>query len=228
MGDANQLLFVKQYADRFEGPYLEVGSRDYGTTQDLRGVVDGHQSYLGVDLEGGPGVDVVMDMAGPFQAVDAGLAGGRFGTIFCLSVLEHCRQPFQMAENLTRLLRPGGLLCLSVPFAWKFHGYPSDYWRFTDEGVRTLFPQLQFASGDCLWASSRPNDFHLLDGQVGKISFGSKAHFRQGQFLRGLSTRLLRLLAATGLLGLLSGYRYVLAPTNLMMIGTLATREQDG
>ena len=221
MGDVNQLLFVKRHLGRLEGPYLEVGSKDYGSTQDLRSLVGAGARYVGVDLEPGPGVDVLADLAGPFEAVDEALGGGRFGTVFCFSVLEHCRQPFAMAENLTGLLRGGGSVCLSVPFAWKFHGYPSDYWRFTHEGVKLLFPRLGFDADACVWASSRKGDFHALDEGLGKISLGSKAHFRRGRLLRGLSAKLLKLLLRAGLFGWLSGYRYVLAPTSVLMIGTL-------
>jgi SAM-dependent methyltransferase len=224
MGDLNQLRFIQQHLAHLRGPYLEVGSKDYGSTQDLRPLVGRDTQYVGVDLEAGPGVDVVLDLAGDFPAVDAGLGGRRFGTIFCLSVLEHCRQPFAMAENLTRLLVPGGRLCVSVPFAWKFHGYPSDYWRFTPEGVKLLFPRLVFTPEECVWATSREGDIHKLDEGpevLGKISFGSKACFREGRFLKGVSMILLRLLAGVGLFGWLRGYRYVLAPTSVMMIGTL-------
>jgi len=228
MGDVNQLLFVKRHLGRLEGPYLEVGSKDYGSTQDIRSLVGAAARYVGADLEAGPGVDVVADLAGPWEAVDEALGGERFGTIFCLSVLEHCRQPFAMAENLTRLLRPGGNVCLSVPFAWRFHGYPSDYWRFTHEGVKLLLPRLEFGGDACAWASSRQGDFHGLDEKLGKIPLGSKAHFRQGRPLRGLCAAVLKLLARAGLLGWLSGYRYVLAPTSVLMIGTLAEPAGDG
>jgi hypothetical protein len=214
MGDANQLLFVRRHLGRLAGPYLEVGSKDYGSTQDLRSLVGAGAGYVGVDLEPGPGVDVLADLAGPFEAVDAALGGGRFGSIFCLSVLE-------------RLLRVGGSVCLSVPFAWKFHGYPSDYWRFTHEGVKLLFPRLEFHADACVWASSREGDFHPLDEGLGKISLGSKAHFRHRRPLRGLSARLLKLLSRAGLFGWLSGYRYVLAPTSVLMIGTLAAVESE-
>ena len=227
MGDVNQLLFVKRHLGRLEGPYLEVGSKDYGSTQDLRSLVGADARYVGVDREPGPGVDVLADLAGRFESVDDALGGGRFGTIFCLSVLEHCRQPFAMAENLTRLLLPGGSVCLSVPFAWKFHGYPSDYWRFTHEGVKLLFPRLEFDGDGCVWASSRKGDFHALDEAIGKISLGSKVHFREGRLLRGLAAVLLKGLGATGLLGRLTGHRYVLAPTSVLMIGTLAEPAGD-
>ena len=95
------------------------------------------EDYLGVDMLEGRRVDKVVDFTHPFEEVDAAVEGRRFGTIICMSVLEHCDQPFLMAENITRLLVPGGSLVVSVPFVFKFHGFPSDYWRFTPEGEVT-------------------------------------------------------------------------------------------
>jgi len=220
MGDVNQLLFVRKHAEHLHGPYLEVGARDYGSTQDLQAALVGEEEYVRVDMEDGPRVDVVVDLTEPFDAVDAKLGGRRFGTAFCLSVLEHCGQPFVMAENLTRLVRPGGRVVVSVPFAWRFHAYPSDYWRFTHEGVKRLFPRLVFDPKKSTAATSRRNDFRPIDEQVGKIPFASKPHWREGHPLRAITARSLRLLAGVGVLRWLAGYRYVLAPTSLMMIGT--------
>jgi SAM-dependent methyltransferase len=222
MGDVNQALFVRQHASELDGPYLEVGSKDYGSTQDLERLLATPGEYLRVDLQQGPRVDVVLDLTGPFAQIDARLGGVRFGTIFCLSVLEHCHQPFAMAENLTRLLKPGGKVCISVPFAWRFHGYPSDYWRFTQEGVKRLFPKLSFRAEDCLSATPRENEFRPVDEDLGKIPFGSKWHWRKGHPVRGVTAKTLSLLSRVGLLRWLAGYRYVLAPTNLLMIGTRA------
>lgn len=221
MGDVNQLLFVEKHAGQLAGPYLEVGSKDYGTTQDLKSVLGDRDEYVRVDMAGGPGVDVVLDLTAPFEQIDTRLRGLRPGTIFCLSVLEHCRQPFAMAENLTRLLRPGGKVCLSVPFAWKFHSYPSDYWRFTQEGVKALFPRLAFDPERCAAATSKDGDFRPIDPQIGRIWFGSKRHWNEGRILRGIGAKTLKLLPRIGMLGWLSGYPYVLAPTNILMIGTL-------
>ncbi len=36
MGDKNQLWYIQKNIEVFEGPYLEVGSKDYGTTQNIR------------------------------------------------------------------------------------------------------------------------------------------------------------------------------------------------
>jgi SAM-dependent methyltransferase len=221
MGDVNQLLFVQRHAEDLRGPYLEVGSKDYGSTKDLRRALKHEGPYTRIDMQPGPGVDLVLDLTAPFEEIDAGLHGARFGTIFCLSVLEHCRQPFAMAENLTRLLASGGRICLSVPFAWKFHGYPSDYWRFTPEGVKTLFPHLAFDPERCVVATSKPGEFRPADRQIGRISFGWKRHWKEGRILRAISAKILKLLPGIGILRWLSGHPYVLAPTNILMIGTL-------
>jgi SAM-dependent methyltransferase len=219
MGDLNQLDFVRRNAPQFHGPYLEVGSKDYGNTQDLRSLFAAQDRYIGVDLEEGPGVDVVLDLTGPLETIEERLGPVRFGTIFCLSVLEHCQQPFKMAENLTRLLRPGGVVCISAPFAWEYHSYPSDYWRFTHHGIQRLFAGLDFDLEQGVWATCRTGEFAALNRDVGMRSFGSKWNRRRGRYLRAISAKLLALLAKVGILRWVAGYPYVLVPTNIMMIG---------
>jgi hypothetical protein len=145
MGDANQLLFAKSYANIVKGPILEVGSRDYGNTQNFRDLFAGEQ-YLGIDMQAGKGVDQVLDLADEFESIDKTLHGQRFKTIICMSVLEHCRDPFKMAKNIQALMTDDGILLVSVPFSWEIHGFPDDYWRFTPSGVKMLFQNPQRSS----------------------------------------------------------------------------------
>lgn len=220
MGDFNQSAFIRNTADRLEGPYLEIGSKNYGSTQDLRSLFASRGKYVGIDMAAGPGVDLVLDMTRDFAEIDAMLGGERFGTVFCLSVLEHCDQPFRMAENITRLLRADGVLCVSVPFVWQFHGYPSDYWRFTHEGVKKLFPGLAFDVEQGVAATSRTGETRRLDTEIGKIPISAGYHRKRGRLLQAASAGALRLLSKAGLLTWLAGYRYVMAPTMISMVGT--------
>jgi SAM-dependent methyltransferase len=46
-------------------------------------------------------------------------------------VLEHCPQPEAVLREIFRVLRPGGLLFLTVPFLWPLHDNPHDEYRYT-------------------------------------------------------------------------------------------------
>jgi hypothetical protein len=138
MGDANQLLYLKQRLRRVDGAVLEVGSKDYGSTVAFRRELEYTGHYVGVDMAAGPGVDVVGDLSAGL----CGLQPESFALIICCSVLEHVKRPWDMAANLERLVRPGGTVYVTVPWVWRYHGYPEDYYRFSHRGVMTLFPSL--------------------------------------------------------------------------------------
>lgn len=53
-----------------------------------------------------------------------------FDSILCTEVLEHTQHPFQVMYELSRVLKPGGYLFLSVPFIYPIHEAPNDHWRF--------------------------------------------------------------------------------------------------
>ncbi len=69
----------------------------------------------------------------------------RYDVVFCFSLLEHCYNPFNAAENLYSLLKPNSRIVGSVPFLFPHHcpedlSY-QDYFRFTKDSFTTLFPK---------------------------------------------------------------------------------------
>lgn len=138
MGDRNQRMFLERLCPTVDGPVIEVGSKDYGSTVTFRDLYRGE--YVGVDLEPGKNVDVVADLSAGLGE----LREGHFALAICCSVLEHTPLPWVMAENLTRLLRAGGMLYVSVPWVWRYHAYPDDYFRFSPRAVQRLFPRLSW------------------------------------------------------------------------------------
>ncbi len=107
---------------------------------------------LVLNVGGGPrrygAADVNLNIAG-FHNVDLvadahaiPLLDSSVDSVVCNAVLEHVRNPEQVVAEMVRVLRPGGLLYAEVPFIFFFHGYPSDYRRYTSEGMRQLFSAL--------------------------------------------------------------------------------------
>ena len=90
--------------------------------------------YLATDYsKDHPDIDFVCDLTAGIP-----LETGSIDTVFCCSVLEHVENPFAALDELTRVLRPGGAMILSVPFRYYLHGAPVDYYRFTRYGVELL------------------------------------------------------------------------------------------
>jgi len=219
MGDLNQLELVRRNRDLVREPVLEVGSRDYGNTKpDFRALFPGAH-WVGLDMSPGEGVDVIADLTGDFAGIDAALGGARFATVICFSVLEHCRNPFKMCEAITRLMHDGACAFISVPFSWQVHAYPSDYWRFTAEGVKELFPQLEFDAGRCCMATSELGQMKPIDEFMYRAELSVSSALSRGEygFARSLLVRLVRRLR---LFPFIFDYRYLHPPVTVNMIGT--------
>ncbi|HMP89100.1 MAG TPA: class I SAM-dependent methyltransferase [Kiritimatiellia bacterium] len=62
--------------------------------------------------------------------------------VISVAVLEHVKDPFLSAAEMSRVLKPGGVMFCSVPFMQPLHGYPHHYYNMTAEGMKNLFPML--------------------------------------------------------------------------------------
>jgi SAM-dependent methyltransferase len=127
---------VQAVADSFplDGPVLEVGSQQVpGQEQiaDLRNLFPG-RSYTGLDLQPGPGVDVL----GNVEALPH--PDGSVGTVLALSTFEHVRHFWKGFQEVHRVLRPDGALLVACPFYFHLHAHPNDYWRFSPDALEVL------------------------------------------------------------------------------------------
>lgn len=64
--------------------------------------------------------------------------------IGCFAVLEHTRQPWRVAQEIHRMLKPGGRIWIDWPFLQPVHGFPSHYFNATREGLTSIFTDLGF------------------------------------------------------------------------------------
>lgn len=63
---------------------------------------------------------------------------GVYDGLICNQVLEHVFNPEYFLAEMHRVLKPNGLIMITVPFAWDEHEQPWDYARYTSMGLKFL------------------------------------------------------------------------------------------
>lgn len=115
---------------------LEIGSRIVSPgSVSKRSLFPGASEYVGFDYY----KDDNTDIAGDAHQLASLVGEGAFDAIFSLAVLEHIAMPWVLAREINRALKVGGLTYHGTVFAWPPHERPWDFWRFSDEGLKTLF-----------------------------------------------------------------------------------------
>ena len=107
---------------------LNVGSGD----------TDLHPSLVNVDLRPGPSVSCCA------RAESLPFRSDSFALVISQETLEHVPDPWHATAEIHRVLRPGGTFYCQLPFVIGYHPGPTDYWRFTREGIRELLERAGF------------------------------------------------------------------------------------
>lgn len=99
---------------------------------DFATLLEGRRS-LALDVYPYPEVDLVCDLTqvNPFRpdGVDA---------VLLMNVMEHVYDTHALLGSLARLLRPGGILIVAIPFMVKIHQAPVDFVRYTHFALQRL------------------------------------------------------------------------------------------
>lgn len=109
--------------------FLDVGGR----AGERRELASGY-AYRILDLEPAERDGIVGDICHCPQIGD-----GSFDVVFSMNLLEHVADPWAAAAEMVRIARAGALLVQLAPFAWRYHPFPEDHWRFSHSGLRMLF-----------------------------------------------------------------------------------------
>lgn len=100
---------------------------------------DGLAEFLRLDFDRHYGPDLVADVT----ALPIGNA--TIDRVASNSLFEHVAYPHRIIEESFRVLRPGGVMEVIMPFVWKRHGYPHDYVRLTPQFFERVCRETGFA-----------------------------------------------------------------------------------
>lgn len=135
-------------------------------------LINRHAGGLVLDCGAGKRPDYLENVVNfeivPYESTDVLGVGedlpfrdGSFDGVLCLNVLEHVKDPFRVAREIARVLKPGGELYCVVPFLQPVHAYPHHYYNMTSQGLCNLFDgrlqvtdTLMLASGVPIWTLS--------------------------------------------------------------------------
>ena len=92
------------------------------------------EKYVMIDIFEGEDVDIVADLHKlPPDWTD------KFDAFVAGAVFEHLERPWIAAQEVARVLAPGGGCYITTHQTFPLHGYPSDYFRFSAEALSLIF-----------------------------------------------------------------------------------------
>lgn len=168
-GTSPEDLFFQRVRALPRSRVLEIGSRRI-VAPISKGRLGPCAEYVGLDVMEGPNVDVVGDVhdLGPHFEPE------QFDAVVSYSVFEHVAMPWKAALEISRILKPGGLVYIATHHDFPIHELPWDFWRFGFDALPTAFsPALGFrlVNRSLRWSA------HTFRQQTGKPFQSEGGHY---------------------------------------------------
>ena len=157
-----------------EGPHLDVGCGTGEFPAILAGTsgracegIDPHPGYVRAARQGHPQLDITLTAVGaPLPYSD-----GSFSSVSLLDVLEHCPDEDDLLSEVRRVLRPGGVLVLTVPARHLFSWLDPDNIKFRFPRLHRMVYSRRFGAD-----VYRERFIEIEDGLFGDLSLGRNEH----------------------------------------------------
>lgn len=135
--------FVKEYLKNAppDATVLDVGAGDVNGA--YRALFTPYR-YYGLDQSRQPNVEIVGSAyALPF------VSGRVWDVVVSGQLLEHLERPWVAVNEMARVLKPGGLVCLVAPREWPVHRFPLDCFRILEDGMRSMMQSAGLTVLEC-------------------------------------------------------------------------------
>lgn len=178
MKDISPLRY-EQYR-RFQAISLEGSILDLGgdTRSEYKGLFKGNFELKTVNISPDTGAHIIHDL----EKIPIPVSSESYDGALLINVLEHIYHAEQLVRDTYRVIKPNGMIVIAVPFLFPVHPSPRDYWRFTDDALRTMLTEIGFedivitplgtgvfATTDMLWTRLFPKPIRVVYGYISRI-----------------------------------------------------------
>jgi SAM-dependent methyltransferase len=132
------LLGLKEFFPRLAGDVLDVGCG----RKPYRAFIPA-QRYVGLEIDT-PQMRAVNAADAYYDGRTFPFPDHSFDGVLCSQVFEHIFTPTEFLAEVHRVLRPGGILVLTVPFVWDEHEQPQDFARYSSFGIQAVLESAGF------------------------------------------------------------------------------------
>lgn len=154
--------FLKPEITKFpHGPIIDIGAGE----SPWKAWLPKNCRYFGIDIRSSKefgmsqrNKEVVLYDGGTMP-----LESDFFDGAICIEVLEHAANPDELLAEISRIMKPGSTLLLTVPWSARRHHIPHDYHRFTKEQLSIMLSRHGFTHCSI---KERGNDYCVIANKL--------------------------------------------------------------
>lgn len=122
---------------QLNGEIIDLGG---GNHAEYAGFIKGNFTRYSANLNPASKPDFIADFEEPLK-----LESDKFDGVLLINVLEHIYHAHQLAREAWRILKPSGTVIVTVPYIMAIHPSPHDYYRFSEDALRSMFTEAGFS-----------------------------------------------------------------------------------
>jgi SAM-dependent methyltransferase len=117
--------------------------------------------YYGVDIVDAEKFDYENSDITPFNGRNIPFPDSTFDAILCTEVLEHVEEYQVLIDDMLRVMKPGAIGIVTIPWSARYHYIPWDYFRYTPSALKTIFEKFSEAR-----ITNRGTDLAVIGNKV--------------------------------------------------------------
>jgi len=134
------LKVLKKETQNLKGKILDFGCG----TKPYKSLFNEFDEYIGLDIENEGHSHEKEEIDVYYDGKTIPFKNEYFDSVFSSEVFEHVFDIDHILDELNRVLKRGGKMLISIPFAWNEHEAPNDFGRYTSFGIIHLIEKHGF------------------------------------------------------------------------------------